>query len=860
MKKVRLKYIMWITVFFAFSAYSQSIHLTGKVVDERKEALDRVNVVLRYVTGGRIITFAQTSEAGDFVLKKDLQGINPDSLELSFSHVAYVPQILRLPSDNKPLIVELTSKNYELKEVSVSAPRIKQQGDTITYLVLSFSAIEDRTIGDVMKKMPGIEVLESGLIKYQGQPINKFYIEGSDMLEGRYGLATNNISHTDVASVEVMENHQPIKALEDVVFSESPAINIKLKEDAKSRWAGTIKGGGGIPKLWIAEAFAMRFKAKTQSLNTYKGNNTGNESFELNIFTLPSDFASILSAIQQPTYIQVSPSTASDIGSSRSTFNQTNNLTSNNLIKVGKGFDLTSEFAGSFDRRESEYVSQTTYFLGDEQISIEDKIENANSFKKAFSGKIRLKSNQSNYYLNNHLNFSYDRNDPCIDILGSYPNRQTADVENLKIGNDFDILRRSGDKFFTFRTSNEYTSKPQFLEVAKKGFSPVRENISLSSFNSNNSTEYSFTIGKIRVRSPIKLLYQYKQIENKRDDVIKNLNTHKLRFDITPSAEYSIYDFRINLSSLLFYQSLSLENKTHHLYGANPNLYLHWTASPFLSMGASISRSIDLPDENLFYYGNVMNNYRSLSAGYIDFSTGKTNSLSANMSYKDVVKAMFADIRVSMSKRHQTRISGQDFIEDYILSYYYSGNLTSEAFAVSGSLSKGIEWINGSAAIYPSFTRSKSSLVRNSISIPYTSDLYSVRGRVNSKAGSKCNLTYEAAYGYNKNKMEANQSYFSFTRLSESLKVAFVLLKSLQMSYKIDHYCNELTSDNFKHFFFLDVAVSYLGGNRWEFAFNVNNMFNERFYSYFIESELTSFYRSYTIRPINVIASATYRF
>ena len=237
MKHVRLKHIMQITLllFFSFSAYSQTIHITGKVVSEKKEAIDRVSVTLRYVTGGRIIAFAQTSGAGNFELKKDLQGIHLDSLELNFSHVAFSPKILRVPTDSKPLLVELTGRDIELREVNVSASKIRQRGDTITYLVSSFAEIEDRTIGDVLKKMPGVEVSESGQIKYQGQSINKFYIEGSDMLEGRYGLATNNISHKDVASVEVMENHQPIKALEDVIFSESPAMNIKLKEDAKSR-------------------------------------------------------------------------------------------------------------------------------------------------------------------------------------------------------------------------------------------------------------------------------------------------------------------------------------------------------------------------------------------------------------------------------------------------------------------------------------------------------------------------------------------------------------------------------------------------------------------------------------------------
>lgn len=46
---------------------------------------------------------------------------------------------------------------------------------------------------------------ENGQISYQGTAINKFYIEGMDLLGGKYNIATNNISNDDVGSVEIME-------------------------------------------------------------------------------------------------------------------------------------------------------------------------------------------------------------------------------------------------------------------------------------------------------------------------------------------------------------------------------------------------------------------------------------------------------------------------------------------------------------------------------------------------------------------------------------------------------------------------------------------------------------------------------
>jgi hypothetical protein len=67
--------------------------------------------------------------------------------------------------------------------VKITAPKIKQTGDTISYSVIDFSDKNDRTIGDVLKKLPGVDVTESGQILYQNKPINKFYIEGSDLLQ-----------------------------------------------------------------------------------------------------------------------------------------------------------------------------------------------------------------------------------------------------------------------------------------------------------------------------------------------------------------------------------------------------------------------------------------------------------------------------------------------------------------------------------------------------------------------------------------------------------------------------------------------------------------------------------------------------
>lgn len=125
------------------------------------------------------------------------------------------------------------------------------RSDTLVYFVSQYAKAQDNSIVDVLRRLPGIEVEEDGQIKYNGEPINKFYIDGSDFMGGRYGLATENISPSDVARVEVLENHQPIQVLKGLEFSQQAGLNIKLRDDAKRKWAWILNGGIGVSPIFI---------------------------------------------------------------------------------------------------------------------------------------------------------------------------------------------------------------------------------------------------------------------------------------------------------------------------------------------------------------------------------------------------------------------------------------------------------------------------------------------------------------------------------------------------------------------------------------------------------------------------------
>ncbi|MDE5629865.1 MAG: carboxypeptidase-like regulatory domain-containing protein, partial [Muribaculaceae bacterium] len=206
--------------FFVAIAAMAQLGISGKVVDNATdESLTGASVIVKGADG-KIKKFATTKSDGSFEIS--LPSI--DGCRLEVSMMSFAKQVIPLDSVSFPLTVRLEAGKTILKEVTVKAERIREQGDTITYNVGSFAQQQDRSIGDVLKRMPGINVESSGKIQYQGEDINKFYIEGSDLLGGKYGIATNGISHEDVGAVEVMENHQPMQVLSGISFSDKAAI------------------------------------------------------------------------------------------------------------------------------------------------------------------------------------------------------------------------------------------------------------------------------------------------------------------------------------------------------------------------------------------------------------------------------------------------------------------------------------------------------------------------------------------------------------------------------------------------------------------------------------------------------------
>lgn len=251
---------------------AQSGHtaFTGIVTDAEGKAVG--NVTCKLLDGkDSLLAYALTKSDGTYRIEAVSEG-----RQIEFAYLGFETLHIPLQEGRTRYDARLERTAVELENVTVTADPITRRKDTLMYNVDAFRQEQDRSIEDVLKRMPGIEVSDDGQISYQGKAINKVNIEGLDLMGAQYNQATQNMPAEAVAQVQIMERNQPIKALEGRVNNDRATLNLKLKKGYKARPFGEVEGGiGGSPTAWDNHLTAININKKNQLLLTGRMNNCG---------------------------------------------------------------------------------------------------------------------------------------------------------------------------------------------------------------------------------------------------------------------------------------------------------------------------------------------------------------------------------------------------------------------------------------------------------------------------------------------------------------------------------------------------------------------------------------------------------
>ncbi len=863
--------ILLLLFFISYSAHAQ-ITVSGKVIDkEYNEPLSGASVIIKD-DNGKIKKFTTTKGDGSF----SLQLTASPGFTLEVTMIGFTVKSLSLNNLDSPVIIKLEPGQTLLKEVTVKADPIREQGDTISYLVNSFAQNQDRSIGDVLKRMPGINVGTTGKIQYQGEDINKFYIEGSDLLGGKYGIATNGISHEDVGAVEVLENHQPMQVLTGISFSDKAAINLKLKNKAKAAW--TFHGDAGVgysgqPEgiLWDGELFAMAVMPGFQNITTVRTNNFGED-----ISASATDFFASRRESGLSRYVSVMLPDVPNLSMKRTLFNRSALISANTLWKM-KNAEFKSQIDYSFNRVTAKATDITTYFLeSGNRIIAEDR--NGRSRTHSLSGKFIYEVNQKATFINNTLSANFNWNDLKLRMTGSLPNEQSTQLPDCYVADKFKMIKRlNGKHLVTFQSNTEWESLPQTLNVSMYG-NPLGQHIGEHAFYTNQSAAYAFLIKGITIsveggikgylRSLNSELHGLDnstggialQVENISGETENVLNTNYFTTYATPRFEYWVkrVNFTLNapvsLANYTFDKALANRSEVYF----SPSLGMNWKPNNRFSMTVRGSTGRSPMNLNMIQSGFIMTDYRTFKKGVDDFYNTASQRISGNFTYKHTRKGVFANIMAMQSWSHLPYTMMQQLYGDYIVYSYSDAKSDAQNFMAMGKVGKTLDFMRGSVNVSASFNRAETHLMSENNSVNSVSVGWNVSAKIN---GAPLNwLTFDYVIDFSNRQLKMNGIKNSWIgAIENSLLINIMPGSKWEWRLMGDLYCNELTAGNYKNVLLLDSKLVFKLSKRIDISATLNNIYNQKTYNYITYSQLSSYESQRWLRGRELMLSISLR-
>lgn len=838
------------------------VSVKGTVVERgTNEALPGASVIVKGADG-KIKKFSTSRKDGSF----DMQIPVTKGCRLEVAMMGYGRQSVNLDSVSFPLTVYLEPGATLLKEVTVKADRIREQGDTITYNVGSFAQSQDRSIGDVLKRMPGIDVSQSGKIQYQGEDINKFYIEGSDLLGGKYGIATNGISHDDVGAVEVMENHQPMQVLSGISFSDKAAINLKLKNKAKATWSFHGDAGGGWSwqpegAVWDGELFAMAVMPGFQDITTFRTNNTGEDISSSN-----TDFFADRRGTRLSQYVNIGLPGVPSLDSKRTLFNRSFLVSTNNLWKLKNG-EFKANIDYSFNRVTANAANITTYFLDDGNRVITEN-RDGTEHTHSLSGKFIYELNQKTSFINNTLQTNIDWNDISLCTTGSIPNTQSTDLPDYYVSNRFKMIKRfKGKHLVTFDSRNEWESLPQTLSLDVNG-NPYSQHIGDHAFLTHESAAYAFSLKGITISLEGGIKGYWRSMNSELPELPQaipgltenTIHTNSFTVYATPKLEYWVRRVNLSLNLPLSYAHYSFDKaiaNRNEVY-FSPSLSFNWKPNNRFSgtIRGGIGRSpMNL---NLIHPGLIMTNYRTLKSGVDNFYNSTSQNVSASFQYKHTRHGLFANGMVLHSWSHLPYTLSQQLYGDYVVYSYSDANNDSKSLMALGSIGKTLDFMRGSCNINGSYNRNESRLFSQQQSVQSVSDGWSIGGKIN---GSPCRwFGFDYAIEYSDSRLKMNGAAAPWlSAMTNELSLNFMLNTKWEWQVSGEHYRNELTEGTYKNIVMLDTKLIFKPSKRIELSASLTNILNKTQYNYTTYSQLSSFESQRSLRGRQLLFSITLR-
>ena len=246
--------LLFVGVLMPFVSQAQRVTIRGVVRDAiDREALPRVSVRLLTAKDSTYVTGTTGDNNGNFTLQPVAQG----RYIAQFSFLGYQTQCVNVaPEQGRTRYdmgeILLSTGDILLAEATVvgKAPEVVVKEDTVEFNADSYKTQPSAVVEDLLKRLPGVEVDETGKITANGKEVTKILLDGKEFFSDDPKVASKNIPVEMVQKLQVVDRKSDLARITGVDDGEEETvINLTIKPGMNQGWFGEIQGGYGYRLL-----------------------------------------------------------------------------------------------------------------------------------------------------------------------------------------------------------------------------------------------------------------------------------------------------------------------------------------------------------------------------------------------------------------------------------------------------------------------------------------------------------------------------------------------------------------------------------------------------------------------------------
>ena len=820
-------------ILFTLVASAQN-HISGIVIDSLSQnPIAKANIML--LKDGKVVTFCRSNDKGEFSLSHSISNLK--DLQLQATALEYKKKRIAIstPTNNR---IEMVQQIFEMQEVTVKAGPITGVKDTITFDLTRFTSERDNSLKDVLAKLPGVNVDNSGKISVNGKDISRFTVEGLDLSDGKYNKLTENIKAKDVKKAEVIEHDQPIKALRNKVFSDNIAMNVTLKDEARDRLSVTLRPyiSVGKPTHIAGSANILQIGKRKQIMYDAIYDRRGRDVAQSGI-TFVYDFMAP-QPVSLSSWYSV-PTLRAPIEAERLRFNTSQSYSINRLTKTknDKELRITADYYRNVLRQNTS--NSSTYYFAKIPTTTTEK-QQMMLKEDIFNFSIDKKINTEKRYGSIRFSVNAEQDDALSGLESTGHNYISQRVRTPKV---------NVKGYITSSQNNEHgTLSLQSIVDYHYSRNDLYINADQEKINSNlwhNNNEVSWRTSK----------NGFTQNYNFSID-LQHLNVHnghtQIAFHSSPSLNYEKGKWRATVLQKLDLEYLTQQRKWY--FQMSPSIYANYNKSSRTETNALFYYAQSIRGLSDFALDSYRINYRTWQTSPTFMPRTQSLNFNLNHSYKRVVKEFFSNFSLNANRTWSNsvvdmQIQNGNYLMTYIQHNTKSTNLTGRCW-----LSKGFykQHFKTSCSISATYSNGEQYTAANILRYQYRSLTFSP---TLTYSPSWAFVTYNGDFALSKSTFN-NASISSRFNWKQSLTLTSTIQK-VDLSLSGIYYHNQLEGATLNTFI-ADAKVTWRQKKFLVLA-TLANLFNKRNYIETSYSGVGIFTNSYELRPRELILTFEFR-